>query len=101
MDQVLVSLDLKSTMDCWGKVLLLVHTNNKEQRKSTNVTLPFQTNGTNSIVLLGISLPDTMKPNVQQSLRACTNLMGGMTRQIFDFIEQQETMLLMPVLSNL
>lgn len=42
-----------------------------------------------------------MKPNVQQSLRACTNLMGGMTRQIFDFIEQQETMLLMPVLSNL
>lgn len=42
-----------------------------------------------------------MKPNVQQSLRACTNLMGGMTRKIFDFIEQQETMLLMPVLSNL
>lgn len=42
-----------------------------------------------------------MKPNVQQSLRVCTNLMGGMTRQIFDFIEQQETMLLMPVLSNL
>lgn len=42
-----------------------------------------------------------MKPNVQQSLRACTNLMGGMTTKIFDFIEQQETMLLMPVLSNL
>lgn len=42
-----------------------------------------------------------MKPNVQQSLRVCTNLMGGMMRQIFNFIEQQETMLLMPVLSNL
>lgn len=100
MDQVLVSLDLKSTMDCWGKVLLLVHTNNKEQRKSTNVTLPFQTNGTNSIILLGISLPDTMKPNVQQSLRACTNLMGGMTRQIFDFKKQCYLCLYYPICNS-